>query len=491
MSRESLRATAIGLLAGAGIGLLAARAPALLALGVIAVLGLSLGRKPALLLSLFLVVDQTYAGTRYFDEIGKLVTTGHQLYEPIKGVSPALLLLLLGLAMQLYAGRGIHAAKLHTHGLDGVGIVVVGLLVWTLMLSLAQEQADFSAGSFLRIATNSLAAVLPWLLILVTYALAIRMLREPGGRAELARVIAGALILKGLLGLAVLLTTQGAVVDGQRYVVYYDAALPMVAGMTIVAFLLASRHPVPWRKVILFLAGTIVVFSFRRSVWSAMAVAVVVLPLVRQRTIVVRRILAVATVSALVFLLLPASIKHAAFSRIGSAVSVAQGTGDEESAQHHKKDVERGYRIAQENAWKGVGVRAPQRREFAYQNINRVYVHNDPLQVWLRLGLPGIVLYLMLLAVLCWRGIGTLRRGGALSILDAGCATYAVVCLVAVMPAPFISDTTRWPVFIGVVAAVLRTSATDARDAAAAARRAASAISPGARQSRPTAQAAR
>jgi O-antigen ligase len=469
MTRESVRTTALGLSAGAVVGLIAARAPDLLTLALIAVLGLTLGRRPALLLGLFLVIDQTYAGTRYYAQIGKLVTTGHQFYEPIKGVSPAPLLLLLGLAMQLYTGRGIAAAKLHTHGLDGVGAVLVALVLWTMMLSLAQEQADFSAGSFLRIATNMLAAVLPWLLCLGTYALAIRMLREPGGRRQLARVIAGALILKGALGLVVLLTTHGAVVDNQRYVVYYDAALPMVAGMTIVAFLLASRHAVPWRKVILFLAGTIVVFSFRRSVWSAMAVAVVILPLVRQRTVVLRRVLAVATLSMLVVLVMPASTKQAAFSRVGSAVSVAQGTGDEESAQYHKRDVERGYRIAQENVWKGIGVRAPQRREFAYQQSKTLYVHNDPLQVWLRLGLPGISLYLMLLAVLSWRGIATLRRGGTLSVLDAGCAAFAVVCVFALMSAPFASDTTRWPVLLGVVAAVLRTSATDARDAAKAA----------------------
>jgi O-antigen ligase len=293
------------------------------------------------------------------------------------------------------------------------------------------------------------------------------MLREPGGRAALARVVAGVLIVKGVLGIAVLATTQGANIDGQRYVVHYDAALPMVAGMAIIGFLLAAQRGVPWRKLILLLAGTLVVFSFRRSVWSAMGAAVVVLPLIRMNVVVVRRIVTVAMLGLIVFLSLPVSVKETAFGRVETAVSVAQGTGNEDSAENHKLDLEQGYRIARQQPWSGLGVRAAQRREFAHQEIDRLYVHNDPLQVWLRFGLPGIALFLMLFGVLTWRGVATLRRRGLLSVLDAGCAAFAMVLILAVQPAPFVSDTVRWPILVGLVAAVLRTGATDERDKAA------------------------
>ncbi|MEP7054606.1 MAG: O-antigen ligase family protein [Actinomycetota bacterium] len=475
MKTKAARTTAIGLLIGGVVGMFSAQDPSLLVLAVIASFGLTLGRRPALLLGVFLMVDQTYVGTPYFQDIGPLVTTGHQFYEPVKNLPPSLLMLTIAFIVQLYTGRGIAARKLRTHGLDGVGIVLVALLVWTALLSLSQEKTDFSAGSMLRISTNTLAAVLPWLLMLLTYAITVGLLRQPGGRSEFTRVVAIALVAKGVLGLVVLLTTHGAVIDGQHNVVYYDAALPMVAGMAMLGFLLASPYPVPRRKLILFLAGTIVVFSFRRSVWVAMAVAVLLLPLVRARTVVIQRVLVGSALSLLVLLLMPATIKDAAFSRVGSAISVAQGTGSEDSAKNHKKDVERGYQIAKDHIWLGVGVRAAQQREFAYQEINRLYVHNDPLQVWLHLGLPGGVLYLMLMAILCWRGLMTLRRGDGLSVLDAGSATFAAACFVAVMLAPFISETTRWPVFVGAVAAVLRTSETAAREAAVRRRAAAAA----------------
>lgn len=466
MSTSAVRTVAGGIAAGVVVGGLTVRAPELLVLAAVAVCGLLLGNRPALLLGAFLVVDQTYPSTLYFQSIGPAVTTGHQLYEPIKGFTPALLLLAVGLLMALHSGRGVPAVKLRSHGFDGVGVALLALLVWTATASLAQESVDFSGGTMLRIATNTLAAAQPWLLALLAYAVAIRMLREPGGRARFARVIAGALVLKGVIGMGLLFAGHTAVVDEQSNVVYYDAALPMVAGMAILAFLLATDSRVHGRKILLFLAGTIVVFSFRRSVWSAVAVGIVVLPFIRQRTAIIGRVLVGACVLLLALLAMPGSVKDAAFKRVGSAVSVAQGTGNEDSAENHKKDVERGFELAQEKPWLGLGVRARQHREFADQNSDRLYVHNDLLQVWLRLGLPGIALYLGLLLALAYRGVLALRTGGALSLLDAGSAAFAVLCIVPLMTAPFISDTARWPVLVAIAAAVLRTATTAASDAA-------------------------
>lgn len=469
MTAQSVRTTAGGILAGLAVGTVSAQKPTLLVLAIVAGCGFLLGQRPALVLGLFLLTDQAYADSFYYQDVGPFVTTGHQLYEPVKNLSPALALLLLTLAAQLYAGRGLAARKLHTHGLDGVGAILLALIFWVAMLSLAQETMDFSLGTMPRIATNVIAAVLPWLLMLLAYAVAVPMLREPGGPARFARVAAGALLLKGVLGLASLATTQGAVIDGQANVVYYDAALPMVAAMAVIGLLLSSQRTVPWRKMLLFLCITIVAFSFRRSVWSAMVVALLVLPLIRARGVVVRRLLAGLAASLLLFAVLPGAAKEAAFGRVGSGLRVALGTGNEESAKHHKRDVERGYEIAQRNIWAGVGVRAPQRREFAYQDIDRIYVHNDPLQVWLRFGLPGITLYALLLLTLLWRGVTALRARGDLSILEAGSAAFAAVIVVPVLSAPFISETLRWPIFLGIVAAVLRVGSTRRRDEAAAA----------------------
>jgi hypothetical protein len=461
-----LRSTVLAIVVGTIAGLFAAQAPVLVVLGFVACFGLLLVRRPLPLFGLFLMVDHTYAGTSYYEDVGRLVTTGHQLYQPVKHVAPALVLLLLALGVQLYSGRGFAVKRIHAHGLDAFGSVLVSLIMWTTMLSLAQEKVDFSSQSMAQIAINTVAAGQPWLLALAAYAVAVPMLREPGGRAALARLVAGVLIVKGVLGLLVLATSQGAVIDGQRYVVYYDAALPMVAGMAIVGYLLAAERALPWRKMILLLAGTIVVFSFRRSVWSAMAAAVVVLPVIRMHGVVLRRIFTVALLGLAVLLATPSTVKDAAFGRVGSAVSVAQGTGNEDSARNHKLDLEQGFRFARQHPWIGLGVRAPQRREFAYQGINRLYVHNDPLQVWLRFGLPGVALFLLLFVILAWRGVATLRRRSPLSVLDAGCAAFAIVCILSVLPAPFVSDTIRWPILVGIVAAVLRTGATDERDAA-------------------------
>jgi O-antigen ligase len=467
VSATTLRVVPLAVALGATVGYLAAQRPGLLVLATAAVVGIVVARRPLLLFGLFLMVDHTYSASPYYQDVGPLVTTGHQLYQPVKHVQPALLLLVLAFGMQVYAGRGAATRTIRAHGLDMFGIVLVALIGWSAMLSLAQEEADFSTQSMITIVMHGLGAVQPWLLVLAAYAVAVPMLREPGRRAALVRLIGGVLIVKGALSLVVLVTTQGANVDGQRFVVHYDAALPMVAGMAIIGFLLAAERGVPWRRLLLVLAAVIVVFSFRRSVWTAMAAAILVLPLIRMNRVVVRRLLVGAAVAVVVLLVLPESVKGAVFGRVGSAVSVAQGTGTEDSARNHKIDLVEGYRLAKQHPWLGLGVRAPQRPEFAFQEIDKLYVHNDPLQVWLLYGFPGIALFVMLLAVLCRRGVATLRRTKRLTLLDAGCAAFAVAVVVAVLPAPFISDTVRWPILLGLVAAVLRTAATDEPIAAA------------------------
>lgn len=464
MRAAALRTIGGGAVVGGLVGLLAAGAPTLLFLAVAGLTGLLLGRRPTLLLAVFLLVEETYADTPYYNQAGPLLTTGHPLYKEIKGVTPALLLLGLGLVMLRRDDRHDRAARRAAGTPDWLLIVGCALLAWTATLSLAQERQDFAAGSVVDIAGNTLAATMPWLLLLLAYAVAVHTLRRPGGRDALMRMLGIVLLVKGTLALVVLATTGGTVIDGQRYLVYYDAALPMLAGMAVVGYLVASGGNARYRRLVLGAAAVIVVFSFRRSVWAAMAIGVALLPLVRQRAALVFRLGCLAAVMLVGMSLLPKQAKQSAFNRVGSAVSVARGTGTEDSAVNHQKDIEIGYRIARDNPYGGIGVWAAQRREFASKDQGRLYVHNDLLQQWLRFGLPGITLYLLLLAVLAVRAFRVLRRSGDLTVVDAASAALGLLLIVPVMTAPFLTDTARWPVVVALAAAALRANLTTPTD---------------------------
>jgi O-antigen ligase len=453
----------LAVLVGASIGLLIGVAPSLLVLITVAVVGLLLGHRPALLLGVFLVVEEAYPDTAYFIQAGRLLTTGHQIYGRIMGIAPALVLLGLGLVALLYGKGSAAKTKLRVHGTDGLGLACIAMMLWSAGLSLTQEKRDFSGSALLGISLNTLDAISPWLLVLIAYALTLLTLRTREGRDRLPKVIAAALIAKGALAIVVLATTGGTTIDGQRYLVYYDAALPMLAGAFIVGYLAASRIDLPYRKLVFVGAAIIVILSFRRSVWLAVAVGVVVLPLLRHRGVVVARLLIVLCVLGVSLNLLPATARDAAFSRVTSAVEVFRGTGSEDSAENHEKDIERGFALAQDNAYLGVGVRAAQPRGFASFDSHVLYVHNDFLQVWLLFGLPGLLLYASILLVL-GRRAGRLLRRGQLSALDASAAAFGLLLAVPVMTAPFISTTVRWPIMVGLVGAILRARLTEPPD---------------------------
>lgn len=457
-----LPAYLFAVLVGTVVGLLTGVAPGMLTLITVAVVGVLLGHRPVLLLGVFLVIEEVYPDTLYFYQAGRLLTTGHQLYGRIMGVTPALVLLGLGLVTLLH-GKGVATkTRIHAHGTDGLGLACVAMMLWCAGLSLAQEKRDLSGQALIGITFNTLDAISPWLLILVAYALTLLTLRRGNGRERLAKVTAAALIAKGALALVVLSTSGGTTIDGQRYLVYYDAALPMLAGAVIVGYLAASRVDLPYRKLVFVAAAIIVVLSFRRAVWLAVAIGIVVLPLIRHRGVVVARLLIVLCVLGVSLNLLPEKTRDAAFSRVTSAVEVFRGTGSEDSAQNHENDIERGYDLARKNAYLGVGVRASQPRGFASFDSVVLYVHNDFLQVWLLFGVPGLLLYASILSVLGRRAVRLLRRGD-LGVLDASAAAFGLLVAVPVMTAPFISTTVRWPIMVGLVGAVLRARLTEPR----------------------------
>jgi O-antigen ligase len=445
----------LALLVGAVVGLLTGMAPGMLSLLSVAVVGVLLGHRPVLLLVVFLVIEEVYPGSSYFAQAGPLLTTGYEIYGRIMGVTPALVLLGLGLVTLLVAKRDGVQARLRTHGTDGVGVACAAMILWSAGLSLSQEQRDFSPSALLGIALNTLDAISPWLLLLLAYTLTLLTLRTHEGRSRLPKALAVALIGKGALALVVLLSSGGTTIDGQRYLVYYDAALPMLAGAFVVGYLAASRVELPYRKLVFLAAAIIVVLSFRRAVWLAVAVGAVLLPLIRRRGVVVARLAILVCLLGVSLNLLPAKTRDAAFSRVSSAIEVVRGTGTEDSALNHEKDIERGYALARENPYVGVGVRAPQPRGFASFESSSLYIHSDFLQVWLTFGLPGLLVYASLLLVLGARAVRLLREH-ELGVLEASAAAFGLLLAVPAVTAPFVSTTVRWPIMIGLAGAIMR-----------------------------------
>ncbi|MFR9775979.1 O-antigen ligase family protein [Micromonospora sp. MS34] len=160
-----------------------------------------------------------------------------------------------------------------------------------------------------------------------------------------------------------------------------------------------------------------------------------------------------------------ASTKPTASSGPGGPASAAadpsRSVPTQESAMHqaestsgHLSDLRLGWEQVQANPWTGVGPLAPQIPGMAAQNAERVYVHNELLQEWLRYGPLApllVVLFLSAVALLALRAI----RDPAGDRTVRSAAAFCLITPLCVMTAPFLSETSRWPLVVGIAAGIV------------------------------------
>ncbi|MEV0427134.1 hypothetical protein [Micromonospora sp. NPDC050495] len=120
----------------------------------------------------------------------------------------------------------------------------------------------------------------------------------------------------------------------------------------------------------------------------------------------------------------------------------------------HISDLRLGWEHVRANFWTGVGPLAPQIDGFAAYEATRVYVHNELLQEWLRYGLAAPLLVLLFLVVAGLAALKALRAPDTDAIVRAA-AAFCLIAPLCLMTAPFLSETSRWPLVMGVAVGIL------------------------------------
>ena len=424
----------------AGLGLLMATAG-----------GALVCRPELVVLALFLAVEELPDLSTFYLDAPRALTAGTEVYRLRLAGTPLPLLVLGAAALLLFLRRSSPDIAPPRWNRPTV-VALVSLSSWCALLSVVQDEDR----QLLSVGAHAVSSAGPWLAALAAYVIGTVVVRDR--RHLLAYSIGGALLAKAVLGVTMEILTGGVTVDSQRFVIFYDAALPTLAAAVLVGRLLTDRRIWPGERLVALAATVVVLLSFRRAVWMFVAVAFVAVPLVRRRAIVARRALAVLACGAAVLALAPGGLRGPVVGRVLEAVNVVQGeTSERNSSQLHFDDLTVGLKLARAEPWTGIGVRAWQPPGLALTAApgRYLYVHNDLLQTWLRFGLPGVILLGLLFVHLGWRSLRVLGAPGRLDLLDATGAVFAGGVLIPAMTAAFVTTTWRFPAFLGLAAAVL------------------------------------
>ncbi len=432
---------------------------------------------------------------------GALTTLGYQTYFGA-GKIPVVLPLALTAALAV-AARWWPRERPHLRSTGGALLGLAGaLVVLSSGVGLLHGQSPFSA-----VNQNSR----PFVMLVLGLVIGTSLWRLRSERISLRPTVGAALVV--LLVAAAVAIPLGETADDRlsAYFVYYDSALPAIAAAVLIGVLGGSEWRWDWQHLSVVAATPLLVLiSFRRSVWLAALVALVVVLVLtwRRWRLMVRQLAFAAVVVAVVVSAAPgfaadlglrsvgsfaagdaapsasakpsasggpsASAKPSATGAPGASASAkpspngaaantaavpsrsASTPPSQESAKHqaestsgHLSDLRLGWDHVRANPWTGVGPLAPQPSGLAAQNVERVYVHNELLQVWLRYGPLAPLLVIVFLAAAALLALRAIRDPDADSIVRSA-AAFCLITPLCVMTAPFLSETSRWPLVVGI-----------------------------------------
>ncbi|MBM7492788.1 hypothetical protein JOD64_004010 [Micromonospora luteifusca] len=436
---------------------------------------------------------------------GMLTTFGYQLFlgsGKIPAVLPLAITAALAAAAQWWPPKNVR--------LRSTGGVLLGLAVALVALAavsgLIHGQSVFSA-------VNQNARPFVLLVLGLVLGLSLRVLRDDWRRFA---VTIGAALAALLIGAAVAIRL-GEIADDRLsdYFVYYDSALPAIAVAAFLGTLGDRGWRWDWRHMLVAVAGPLLIlFSFRRSVWlAAVAVGVVVLVLSWARwKPVLQQLTFAGLVVAVVVLAAPGLAADVGLRSLGSfgtgsaddpatggawvagsapsspatvikpsppktSPSPAQPAAPKPSTaaprpapkppaepdsaglqaastDGHISDLQVGWDHVRANLWTGVGPSSPQLSGLTASASTRVYVHNELLQDWLRYGPVAPVLVFVFLSVAGLAALGRLRDPSS-DVVVRGAGVFCLIAPLCFMTAPFLSETSRWPVLMGIAAGIV------------------------------------
>jgi hypothetical protein len=304
----------------------------------------------------------------------------------------------------------------------------------------------------LRAVSRGLAAASPWILFVCAYSLTRFASQRQAAQRQLLGALAFGLSVRAVSGALVLVLTGGVQLDDQAHVALLDIAAPLVGAAVCLGVLVAGLNNRLASLPLLLLGAVAVMIAFRRSIFVEILAGAILAPYWLRRRDVSRRVIVLGTAVTAAILLLPASVNGGAAARFVDIGSSLVNPRPETSATLHVNDIKIGLDLALSHPWSGLGINSGQPREFVNFGANFLYVHNDFLQTWLRLGLVVVFFHLLLLLLLAARGLATLRSTS--NWVNAGAAMTVVLCFIPLMTAPFFVTTQAFPLLLGVAAAL-------------------------------------
>lgn len=406
--------------------------PLLLVAGLIA-LG-AVVRWPAASLLVLVIVCQEVSPNSTFGRSAPAQTFGNQLYYWTAGkLSVIELLLAVGAVAALAQSRG-----------SGVGVgnlrrplLIVGSagFVVTVIAVLQGLGLLTSLGQYAR----------PFVLTGLAAVVAATTATQRGGWRLASRSALGALALVAGGGALLWLTHLAVPLPDGSFSIFYDSALPALAGSVLLASVLGASW-IGGRIPVAAITGVIVLLSGRRNVWLAVAVALVAAMAVRSGRwrLIVQVLAAVLAVASVMYLVAP-ELLAGSTARLLTGLRTASGSADEVSTSEHMDDLRYGWMYAQQAPALGYGATHDPMPGLAVQK-GLLYVHNELLLDWLRFGIPGM----LAVGVPAFLGLGLgLRRLRGSTGPELSAALLLVIAPVCAMTAAFYSTTQRWPVLVG------------------------------------------
>ncbi len=260
--------------------------------------------------------------------------------------------------------------------------------------------------------------------------------------------------IMALIGAYLAGTGQGQAQTGLN-IIFYDSATGWAAGAVVVAVVLAPRASRTRRIWWLGAAALlVVVLSSRRNVWAAMIVALLVgLVVARNRARLVMR----GLIGLVVILTGVAVFAPSVLTEIGHQLSAiwqaSQGSAADTSTQGHLSDISIGLKAVLAHPVSGLGANG-HLGGLVVEEPGPLYIHNQILQSWLRFGIVGGLLVIAVLASLVARALPALRQHPD-DISITWPALLLIMAPVAMLTAPFLTETQRWPALLGLAAGVL------------------------------------
>jgi hypothetical protein len=290
-------------------------------------------------------------------------------------------------------------------------------------------------------------------------------------RRRVVQLVTGAAVLaivKAILGIAVVATGRGSIVDGTTLSYYEPAAnwAILAALLGIVALWLAGARPPPWALLGVPLLVASLGLSYRRSFWIGGVLALLLVLLVGTSPARRRVLVPAAALTVLAVWGLWSWGVHSDAPIVKRAASLAPAQLQANAEDRYRLD-ERANVLAEirREPVTGLGIGVPWRATERPLSVNhdegRQYVHASGLWFWLKLGVLGLAAYaatMLAALVLAWR---TWRRSPEPVLRAFGLASLAgiVGLLVVETTASFTGVETRFTVVIAAQIGLLAAAA--------------------------------